>query len=576
MKLRRIPVGLLAGIMTATISFVPASAENSFDISYIRKKGNIAECTVVTSDKSAQTPVVVSVILADNSTNPESGTISHGYTGDIENALYIDRIFSGEDGTCKFTFTYPESGGCFRIFASDGHNEGYTDLTALTPAQIGDIIKAIENKDVDSVRNYVTNLREGLDIDTSVSSSLSEPDKVYDIMVAGGVDEASIAEINKLYYTSVYTAMYNEANEKETTLLKINDEPFADASEEATLFKSALEENDSDIRSAVINGVKSEYSSFDELENDVERLWLINRIAKAELHTQIESALKDYAVKLGINTDNVSVNVYKAMIKQNYNTFDEVKNAFNTLKSNTNAGGGSSGGTGGGGGGAVIPSTGTSDMATGATPPGTTSGNNVSNQSVNKQEIVGKNVFPDMENHLWAAEAVTYLYNKGIVSGDEKGYFNPEKNVSRKEAVKLIAMLAIPDEIDMSVTSGLSFKDLKWDDWSYPYVAAAVKKGLINGRNEDEFAPDDTVTREELAVIAWNVMKMRGAAERESNSSFMDFQSVSDWAKISVASLDYHHIVSGMTTDDGYVFAPKYFANRAETAMIIYNIAKAE
>ena len=572
MKNRKISAAFLTGIMTAMFSFVPVSAENKFNISYSRLAGNTAECTVVTSDEREGTPVVVTVILAQDSANPESGIITHGYTGEIQNALYIDRIFSGEDGACKFLFNFPESGGCFRIFASDGQNEGYTDLVILTPQQLNDIKQAVETNNAASIKNYITNFSEGLDIDTTVLSALSAPDKVYDIMAAGSVSEASVSAINKLYYSSVYTAMYNEASGKEAALLKIKDEPFASAAEKSTLLKSALEEKDSSIRSGVIGGVKNEYASFDELENDVERLWLINRIGKAELPAQVESVLKDFAGKLGINTDNVSENVYKSMIKQQYSSFDEVKIAFNTYKANqsvinpSNPGGGSGGSSGGR----------NNSSNSGIVAPGAISSDNNTNQSDNKTEIVGKNIFPDMENHLWAAEAVTYLYDKGIANGDEKGYFNPEKYVTRKEAVKFIAMLAIPNEIDMSVKSGLSFDDLEWGDWSYPYIAAAVKKGLISGRNEHEFAPNDVVTREELAVMAWNVMKMQGKTEEKSTSKFSDHEDISDWAKQSVANLDYYHIISGITTDSGFVFAPRKYANRVETAMIIYNIAKAE
>ena len=455
---------------------------------------------------------------------------------------------------------------------SDGQNKGYTDLVILTPQQLNDIKQAVETNNAAIIKNYITNFSEGLDIDTTVLSALSAPDKVYDIMSAGSVSEASVSAINKLYYSSVYTAMYNEASGKEAALLKIKDEPFASAAEKSTLLKSALEEKDSSIRSDVIGGVKNEYASFDELENDVERLWLINRIGKAELPAQVESVLKDFAGKLGINTDNVSENVYKSMIKQQYSSFDEVKIAFNTYKANqpvinpSNPGGGSGGSSGGR----------NNSSNSGIVAPGAVSSDNNTNQSDNKTETVGKNIFPDMENHLWAAEAVTYLYNKGIASGDEKGYFNPEKYVTRKEAVKFIAMLAIPNEIDMSVKSGLNFDDLEWGDWSYPYIAAAVKKGLISGRNEHEFAPNDVVTREELAVMAWNVMKMQGKTEEKSTSKFSDHEDISDWAKQSVANLDYYNIISGITTDSGFVFAPREYANRVETAMIIYNIAKAE
>src|SRR5690606_15000784 len=47
-----------------------------------------------------------------------------------------------------------------------------------------------------------------------------------------------------------------------------------------------------------------------------------------------------------------------------------------------------------------------------------------------------------------------------------------------------------------------SFSDVSDQDWFQPYVAAAVKYGVVNGRSEDKFEPNAYITRAEMAAMA--------------------------------------------------------------------------
>lgn len=57
-------------------------------------------------------------------------------------------------------------------------------------------------------------------------------------------------------------------------------------------------------------------------------------------------------------------------------------------------------------------------------------------------ENVNETVFPDFEQISdYARSAVSILYERGIVSGDEKGFFNPKNNITRAEVSKILDLI---------------------------------------------------------------------------------------------------------------------------------------
>lgn len=87
-------------------------------------------------------------------------------------------------------------------------------------------------------------------------------------------------------------------------------------------------------------------------------------------------------------------------------------------------------------------------------------------------------------------------------------------------------------------------------------VAALANAGIINGRSETEFAPNDDITREEAAVILTNTAKFMGVKEDIAlfDTYFSDFDTVSDWAKNSVRKMDSLGIMRGIGENN---FSPK-------------------
>src|SRR5690606_6427372 len=101
-------------------------------------------------------------------------------------------------------------------------------------------------------------------------------------------------------------------------------------------------------------------------------------------------------------------------------------------------------------------------------------------------------------------------------------------------------------------------------EWVRDYVDAAVRANLVTGYGDNTFRSDALITREQLAVMI--VRALGDGVEEFGPLTFVDVDSISDWAKNEVAAAVQAGIVTGMT--DG-TFRPNQTATRAEAATML-------
>ena len=111
------------------------------------------------------------------------------------------------------------------------------------------------------------------------------------------------------------------------------------------------------------------------------------------------------------------------------------------------------------------------------------------------------------------------------------------------------------------------FLDVTKDQWFYDSVMAAAEAGFVSGMDETHFAPDELITREQLAVMIYRAAGEKLTAEKEIEAS--DFSEVSEYAKEAVDALLKSGLIAGY--EDGS-FRPKNYATRAEAAVLISKI----
>jgi hypothetical protein len=179
--------------------------------------------------------------------------------------------------------------------------------------------------------------------------------------------------------------------------------------------------------------------------------------------------------------------------------------------------------------------------------------------------------FADVDRH-WAKADIDYLVQKGIVTGMTDTEFKPEEKITRAQFAKLL-IGALYKEIDKGEV--LPFQDVAPGAWFHDYVATAVKADLMTGYSDSIFAPNENITREQMAVIVSRVlyMKSKGSESKDSGeeviNKFRDKTDIAPWAQKEIALAVSCGIVNGVSAD---TFVPKKSATRAEAAVMILRL----
>lgn len=104
--------------------------------------------------------------------------------------------------------------------------------------------------------------------------------------------------------------------------------------------------------------------------------------------------------------------------------------------------------------------------------------------------------FTDIQQNYWANPFISSIKNAGIVAGYPDGSYKPENYVTRAEMVKMVLGAV---KIKTETTDQSKFKDR--GHWADDYIAAAVRKEIINGYPDGTFRPDKLITRAEAAKV---------------------------------------------------------------------------
>ncbi|WP_071026210.1 S-layer homology domain-containing protein [Peptoniphilus raoultii] len=179
-----------------------------------------------------------------------------------------------------------------------------------------------------------------------------------------------------------------------------------------------------------------------------------------------------------------------------------------------------------------------------------------------------KIVYKDIKGH-WAERQIKYAleqnYFKDIVKGND---FKPNEKITRAEFVTILGRRA---GIDPSTFELKKFKDVDSKKYYSLYIAWALENKIVFGIDEDTFAPDKEMTREEMAafLVRFKDLINLNLKEEKEGKNFKDAKEISTWAKDSVEKLSKLNIIEGM--GDGK-FSPKTNLTRAQIASVIDKI----
>ena len=113
--------------------------------------------------------------------------------------------------------------------------------------------------------------------------------------------------------------------------------------------------------------------------------------------------------------------------------------------------------------------------------------------------------FVDVPDGLWYTGNAQWAYDNGIVNGVGGAYFAPERTITREEFAAMLYRYTNYLEVDTSARADFSaFADSdSVSSWATDAMSWAVAEGLISGKPGNLLAPQDTITRAEVAVIIY-------------------------------------------------------------------------
>ena len=182
-------------------------------------------------------------------------------------------------------------------------------------------------------------------------------------------------------------------------------------------------------------------------------------------------------------------------------------------------------------------------------------------------------MFTDVEKN-WAYPGIQYCVTHGIMGGMGDGTFAPTGTTTRAQIVQILYNL----EGTPAVSGTTPFTDLT-ANWYKPAILWAYQNNVVAGTSPTTFAPDQPVTREQIAVILtqymFHVLKMERTWTPADLSTFPDGAQVSSWAKEAMQDAVALGLINGTKAPDGLVYIdPQGSATRQQVATILMNFCQ--
>ena len=190
----------------------------------------------------------------------------------------------------------------------------------------------------------------------------------------------------------------------------------------------------------------------------------------------------------------------------------------------------------------------------------------------------GDTVVPLYENHPftdvgndWFRESVLFAYNNDLMNGMDEKKFEPQTTCTRAMLVTILYRNAG----EPFVIAASPFTDLK-QNWYKNPINWAFEYEIVNGMTATTFAPDETVTREQIATILYRYAKYDNAnvSQKKSLSSFSDGKKVSSWAKEAMEWAYASGLINGNSINGTVLLDPQGAATRAQIATILMRYVK--
>ena len=173
--------------------------------------------------------------------------------------------------------------------------------------------------------------------------------------------------------------------------------------------------------------------------------------------------------------------------------------------------------------------------------------------------------FGDVKTADWFYNDVKYVYDKGMMAGTAADVFAPNATTTRAMIVTILYRL----EGSPAVTGTSAFVDVPAGQWYTDAVNWAAANQIVKGTSATTFAPNDSITREQMAAILYRYAQYKGydVTKKADLSGYSDNSQVSAYAKDALAWANAAKLINGVTNT---TLAPQGNATRAQVSAILH------
>lgn len=182
---------------------------------------------------------------------------------------------------------------------------------------------------------------------------------------------------------------------------------------------------------------------------------------------------------------------------------------------------------------------------------------------------------------IWSHAGLDYCIDHGYIAGTSATTVTPDGECTRAMIVSILYRVqGEPAKVNGYELKKLAapFDDVERGRWYTDAIWWAKLTGVVSGMSPSTFAPDDPITRAQLAVILYNYTKQfapESLTETGSLAGFPDAGSVPSWARTAMAWAVGNGLISGVGENGVSYLRPEGCATRAQVATILMNYDKA-
>lgn len=174
--------------------------------------------------------------------------------------------------------------------------------------------------------------------------------------------------------------------------------------------------------------------------------------------------------------------------------------------------------------------------------------------------------FTDVERDSWYFDAAACAYREGWIKGTDDTKFSPDLKMTRAMLTAILWRWKGAPEVYKNPFSDVA--DSEWYTYAVSWAAAA---GIVKGTGDNEFSPNDTMTREQLVTLLFRYAEKYDIDTKAINdlSAFSDAAAVSDYASDAMRWAVAEGLIVGATDGGQITLNPQGGISRAESAVLL-------